>query len=232
MVLSADHETIDSAEALFQHLYEAHHVDEARDLDPETAPLQFWLRRHAELEREGRRQGHSTPEPPVPAPAPERQQPPRVFDRDRVQEPRRAPPPPSPSPPRIRPFADPLVEAVAVALAGRRHDERAVRATIAAYGEQRLRSRFLEPLLDDITAELRGSPRTPDRDREHGLERERPRTQPQPQPQPAPPPAPPPRRDSLDGRERGAVDDDFMAIANALQLHRQGRRRRTERRIR
>lgn len=46
-----DHEVIDSPQALFRHLYEAHGLVEALDLDPATAPLQFWLRRHAELER-------------------------------------------------------------------------------------------------------------------------------------------------------------------------------------
>src|ERR687897_321810 len=54
MSADADHEVIDSPGALFRHLYEEHGVEEARDLDPETAPLQFWLRRHAELERAGR----------------------------------------------------------------------------------------------------------------------------------------------------------------------------------
>src|SRR6266540_3265599 len=46
-----DHEVIDSPQALFRHLYEAHGLVEALDLDPATAPLQFWLRKHAELER-------------------------------------------------------------------------------------------------------------------------------------------------------------------------------------
>ena len=54
MSADADHEVIDSPEALIRHLYEEHGVEEARDLDPETAPVQFWLRRHAELEREER----------------------------------------------------------------------------------------------------------------------------------------------------------------------------------
>ncbi|HTE70692.1 MAG TPA: hypothetical protein VK942_18345, partial [Actinomycetes bacterium] len=54
MSADADHEVIDSPEALIRHLYEEHGVEEARDLDPETAPVQFWLRRHAELEREQR----------------------------------------------------------------------------------------------------------------------------------------------------------------------------------
>jgi hypothetical protein len=50
-----DHEVIESPEALFRHLYEAHGVLEAVDLDPATAPLQFWLRKHADLERAARR---------------------------------------------------------------------------------------------------------------------------------------------------------------------------------
>ncbi len=50
----ADHEVIASPQALFRHLYEAHHLQEARDLDPYTAPLQFWIRRHNELERAAR----------------------------------------------------------------------------------------------------------------------------------------------------------------------------------
>lgn len=51
-----EHEFIESPAALYRHLYEDHHVQEARDLDPETAPVQFWLRRHAELERAARRE--------------------------------------------------------------------------------------------------------------------------------------------------------------------------------
>ena len=51
MFSDADHEVIDSPEALFRHLYEEHGVEEACELDPDTAPLQFWLRRHADLER-------------------------------------------------------------------------------------------------------------------------------------------------------------------------------------
>ncbi|MDF2745225.1 MAG: hypothetical protein K0S88_6603, partial [Actinomycetia bacterium] len=71
MSADADHEVIDSPGALFRHLYEEHGVEEARDLDPETAPLQFWLRRHAELER-AERAGHRHPDPsPEPPAAPE-----------------------------------------------------------------------------------------------------------------------------------------------------------------
>jgi hypothetical protein len=61
MFADGDHEVIDSPEALFRHLYEEHGVEEARDLDPDTAPLQFWLRRHAELER-AERAGRHQPE--------------------------------------------------------------------------------------------------------------------------------------------------------------------------
>src|SRR6266540_1777105 len=49
-----DHEVIDSPQALFRHLYEAHGLVEALDLDPATAPLQFWLRKHAEPGRSSR----------------------------------------------------------------------------------------------------------------------------------------------------------------------------------
>lgn len=228
-MVGAEHEIIDSPEALFQHLYEAHHVEEARDLDPLTAPLQLWLRRHAELEREARRQQREPPGPPeAQAPRPEPATPPAEPGR----RPSRPQPPSQPhAQPWARPFADPLVEAVAVTLAGRGHDERAVRATIAAYGEQRLRARFLEPLLDAVTDELRGGPRARDRDVARERERERPRP---PRPRPAAPPSAsgsPPRQDAWDGRDRDA-DDDFMAIANALKLHRQGRRHRAESRVR
>src|SRR3982751_6487196 len=64
MFADADHEIIDSPEALFRHLYEEHGVEEARDLDPETAPLQFWLRRHTDLDR-AQRPPRPPPEPPA-----------------------------------------------------------------------------------------------------------------------------------------------------------------------
>ena len=137
MSASADHEVIDSPEALFHHLYEAHHVEEALDLDPETAPVQFWLRRHAELEREAR----AAPRPAEPAPRP-------------------AEPAPRPAAAGLQgrrpaPFGDPLVEAVARALAGRGHDEAAVRGAIRGYassaggrtGEAAVRGDFVEPML-------------------------------------------------------------------------------------
>jgi hypothetical protein len=130
MSADADHEVIDSPEALFHHLYEAHHVEEALDLDPETAPVQFWLRRHAELERQAR----PAPRPAEPAPRPA---PPGLQGR------------------RPAPFGDPLVEAVARALAGRGHDEAAVRGAIRGYtspaggrtGEAAVRGDFVEPML-------------------------------------------------------------------------------------
>jgi hypothetical protein len=130
MSADADHEVIDSPEALFRHLYEAHHVEEALDLDPETAPVQFWLRRHAELERQAR----AAPRPAEPAPRPAAA---GVQGR------------------RPAPFGDPLVEAVARALAGRGHDEAAVRGAIRGYaspaggrtGEAAVRVDFVEPML-------------------------------------------------------------------------------------
>src|SRR4029453_17307887 len=65
MFSDADHEVIDSPEALFRHLYEEHGVEEARELDPDTAPLPFWLRRHADLER-AERPARPPPQPPDP----------------------------------------------------------------------------------------------------------------------------------------------------------------------
>jgi hypothetical protein len=140
MSADADHEVIDSPEALFRHLYEAHHVEEALDLDPETAPVQFWLRRHAELERQA---------PPAPRPA----------------EP--APPPPAAGLQgrRPAPFGDPLVEAVARALAGRGHDEAAVRGAIRGYaspgggrtGEAAVHGDFVEPMLRAAAERLLGA---------------------------------------------------------------------------
>jgi hypothetical protein len=78
-----DHEVIDSPQALFRHLYEAHGLVEALDLDPDTAPLQFWLRRHTELERATTRaaaQDRITPTRDHTAPADGR----IVPDRDRM----------------------------------------------------------------------------------------------------------------------------------------------------
>ncbi|HKQ02593.1 MAG TPA: hypothetical protein VJ735_19905, partial [Actinomycetes bacterium] len=64
MFADADHEVIDSPAALFRHLYEEHGVEEARDLDPDSAPLQFWLRRHADLER-AQRAARRQPDSPL-----------------------------------------------------------------------------------------------------------------------------------------------------------------------
>ncbi|MDP9207907.1 MAG: hypothetical protein M3O65_05315, partial [Actinomycetota bacterium] len=66
MSADADHEVIDSPGALFRHLYEEHGVEEARDLDPETAPLQLWLRRHAELEQRPQAEARPRRDPPPP----------------------------------------------------------------------------------------------------------------------------------------------------------------------
>ena len=87
MFSDADHEVIDSPEALFRHLYEEHGVEEAADLDPETAPVQFWIRRHAELERAER----SARRQPAPPPEPEPFVEPRPEPRR--EEPRREPRP-------------------------------------------------------------------------------------------------------------------------------------------
>jgi hypothetical protein len=226
MFSEADHEVIDSPEALFRHLYEEHGVEEARELDPDTAPLQFWLRRHADLERAeraARRHPNQPPEPPPPPqspPAP-RPQPERARPERRTEpapEPVRAQAPPpqdQPAPraepaPRARPerraqatgggregrrpagFGDPLVEALARALAGRGHDEVAVRSAIRSFadpgrgpaGEAAVRSVFVEPMLQSVAEHLLGAAPRPPR--------------PAPPPQSAPaattgaPPAPPP----------------------------------------
>jgi hypothetical protein len=160
MSADADHEVIDSPEALFRHLYEAHHVEEALDLDPADAPVHFWLRRHADLEREARaaprpeepaRDTRAAPRPEEPGPRPDApaQPPPRG-----AREPSGRPAPRR-SPPRPAPFGDPLVEAVARALAGRGYDEAAVRGAIRGYassaggrtGEAAVRGDLVEPML-------------------------------------------------------------------------------------
>ena len=187
MFADADHEVIDSPEALFRHLHEEHGVEEARDLDPETAPLQFWLRRHAELER-AERTARRQPEPSnQPDPDPE----PRPPAEPRAQRPRpeARPRPPSPPPPppagrRHAGFGDPLVEAVARTLAGRGYEEAAVRAAIRSFdgagpgpgGEARLLAAFVEPMLQSVAEHLLGAAGS-----------RRPPARPQPQPA-APPP--------------------------------------------
>jgi hypothetical protein len=256
-----DHEVIDSPQALFRHLYEAHGVIEALDLDPDTAPLQFWLRRHSDLERAAARtaaeerrtartageegpagappprtgpepgarlMGGSTEQPapgptarpargpadgatggsmaargsmaaagstaqpahgstaprpgpatasgaarspsPQPGPPSDRSlRPGRLVWRNRSggeQAPAEAPPPAgSGSGPRFRPFTDPLVEAVAVALIGRGLDERRVRRGLSTFtgadrrhGEDAVRATFVVPMLDALAAHLAGNP--------------------------------------------------------------------------
>jgi hypothetical protein len=203
MFSDADHEVIDSPEALFRHLYEEHGVEEARELDPDTAPLQFWLRRHADLERAERAARRPT-QPPDPPPPPQPQPAPRHPERAQPERPagpapqpvRAQAPPPQDQPatraepaprtepaPRARPgrrgqgtgggregrrpagFGDPLVEALARALAGRGHDEVAVRSAIRSFadpgrgpaGEAAVRSVFVEPMLQSVAEHLLGA---------------------------------------------------------------------------
>ena len=224
MFSDADHEVIDSPEALFRHLYEEHGVEEARELDPDTAPLQFWLRRHTDLERAERaarrpNQPPDSPPPPQPQPAPrqpERAQPERRTEPAPQPVRAQAPPPQDQPAPRAEPatrarperrapatgggregrrpagFGDPLVEALARALAGRGHDEVAVRSAIRSFadpgrgpaGEAAVRSVFVEPMVQSVAEHLLGAaPSSP-------------RPAPPPQSAPAattgPPPEPPP----------------------------------------
>ena len=199
MFADADHEVIDSPEALFRHLYEEHGVEEARDLDPDSAPLQFWLRRHADLERAQRaaRRPGPPPDPPArPEPEPEnRSSAKRSHKADggssaqprpeahRRAEPRREPAPPFPPAGGGGPgrpdgagvgrdgrrhagFGDPLVEAVARALAGRGYDEAVVRAAIRSFapdsrgpsGEAAVRAALIEPMLQSAAERLLGAP--------------------------------------------------------------------------
>jgi ribonuclease E len=238
MSADADHEVIDSPEALFRHLYEEHGVEEARDLDPETAPLQFWLRRHDDLER-AQRAADRRPEPPADRdPEPEA----RSRPEPRPQPPPRSQPQPPPAPRRHPGFRDPLVEAVARTLAGRGHDEAAVRSAIRSFegtgagpaGEAGVRAAFVEPMLRSVAEHLLGA---------GGSGRSAFQAQPTPAappPQPAPAaareePARPeaawavlwadladPGRRAAGGAGAAADDgDDLMAVANAIQ----GRRR-------
>jgi hypothetical protein len=206
MFSDADHETIDSPEALFRHLYEEHGAEEAADLDPETAPIQFWIRRHAELERaerSARRQPPPPPEPePVAEPRPEPRREPRPETRPRgeapFQPPRPQPPPAAREGRRHAGFGDPLLEAMTRALVGRGHDEAAVRSAIRSFpaggghpaGEAGVRAAFVEPMLRSVADHLLA----PD-----GPRRPPARSQPAPAAAPAPaappaPPPPPPRR--------------------------------------
>src|SRR5215218_4015296 len=163
MSADADHEVIDSPEALFRHLAEGHGVEEALDLDPETAPLQFWLRRHAELEREARA-APRWPEPEGGTPATEQQPQPEPVAAQRPERPgagREGRRPAS--------FGDPLVEAFARALAGRGHGEAAVRGAIRGYaspaggrsGEAAVRGDLIEPMLRAAAERLLGGGQPP-----------------------------------------------------------------------
>jgi hypothetical protein len=210
-----DHEVIDSPQALLQHLYEVHGVEEALGLDPATAPLQFWVRRHAELERAARGEAARPPEPPRPT-APE----PRTGAGGMPRPPAPDPRPPAPDPrpaasgPRYRPFADPLVEALVGALVRRGLEERAVRRWIASYsdgrrgGEEAVRAGFLAPLIEALAAHVRGE----------GGRAPAPAPPPPPPRASAPAPEPPPR----------SAEVDYMAIADVLQSRRSraGRGRR------
>jgi hypothetical protein len=225
MSVDADHQVIDSPEALFRHLYEDHQVEEVRDLDPLAAPLHFWLRRHAELERDERaaaaagqpRQPAATGQDQGGRPAPPGQQAPGWTGREGR---------------RPAAFADPLVEALARALIGRGHDEAAVRGAIRAHatrdgtraGEAAVRADLVEPMLRAAAERLLGTRR--------------------PDPAGAPPPdradgAPPPDRAERErpeaawaglwadlagggaGRRAEAAaagpQDDLMAVADAVQ---------------
>jgi hypothetical protein len=234
MSVDADHQVIDSPEALFRHLYEDHQVEEVRDLDPLAAPLHFWLRRHAELERDERaaaaagqpRQPAATGQDQGGRPAPPGQQAPGWTGREGR---------------RPAAFADPLVEALARALIGRGHDEAAVRGAIRAHatrdgtraGEAAVRADLVEPMLRAAAERLLGTRRpdpagAPRPDRADG----------------APPPdradgAPPPDRAQRErpeaawaglwadlaggaaGRRAEAAaagsQDDLMAVADAVQ---------------
>jgi len=183
MSADADHEVIDSPEALFRHLYEEHGVEEARDLDPDSAPLQFWLRRHADLERAQRAARRQPDRPPArPEPEPEAgssaQRPPAPEVRPSAKRPRAADVRSPAQPPRPEArgvgrdgrrhagFGDPLVEAVARALAGRGYDEAAVRSAIRSFaadsrgpsGEAAVRAALIEPMLQSAAERLLGAP--------------------------------------------------------------------------
>lgn len=195
MSADADHEVIDSPEALFRHLYEEHGVEEARDLDPDSAPLQFWLRRHADLERAqraARRQpdrpparpepepeaGSSAQRPPGPEARTSAQRPPEREVRPAAKRPRAADGRSPAQPPRPEArgvgrdgrrhagFGDPLVEAVARALAGRGYDEAVVRSAIRSFaadsrgpsGEAAVRAALIEPMLQSAAERLLGAP--------------------------------------------------------------------------
>ena len=211
----ADHEVIDSPQALFRHLYEAHHLQEARDLDPYTAPVQFWMRKHNELEREARPNAGT-----------------RADRRAGTPGDRRAPEPedwwaPAPGERRARagvdvePFEDPLVEALVMALVGRGHDERRVRGFVRSYvspdgartGADGVRAWFVGPVLDAIADRLAAGPDTPAGPAAH------------PTPAGRAGPGAPTAPDARSGPGgRAPAPDDVMAIADVLQGQGQGRR--------
>jgi hypothetical protein len=223
MSVDDEHEVIDSPAALFRHLSEAHGLDEARDLDPETTPVHPWLRRHADLERAARlaaaRRREDAAAPAAAAPN------------------RTAPAEAAPAPPggrQVAGFRDPLVEALARGLARRGHDERRLRAAIRAYvspdgrrqGEDGVRAELIGPLLDALAAELDGATvaggrlepsGSPPVDQGSGARA--------PAPGPSQAASPPPPRATPPGRP--TAQDDVMALANAVQGRRGGAPART-----
>jgi hypothetical protein len=219
MFADADHEVIDSPGALFRHLYEEHGVTEALELDPETAPLQFWLRRHAELERAQRatrRQPEGPPPPRDPAPQAEPQPPAQARPQPGSRPEPRPEPPPAREGRRHARFGDPLLEAMARALVGRGHDEAAVRSAIRSFpagggdpaGEAGVRAAFVEPMLQAVTEHLL-DPSGPRRPRPASPAASTPPPAPA-RPAPAaapPPPAPPPPR-----REEAARPEAAWAV--------------------
>src|SRR5829696_264404 len=242
MFTDADHEVIDSPEALFRHLYEEHGVTEALELDPETAPVQFWLRRHAELERAQRAARRPPERPPPPRDPPSRAEPPAEA-------------PPGREGRRHARFGDPLLEAMARALVGRGHDEAAVRSAIRSFpagggdpaGEAGVRAAFVEPMLRAVSEHLLG-PGGPRRPRPAASATGPPPAPARPAPAASPPPPAPPSprgeeaarpeaawavfwsdladtaRGAGEGGGPGADDgDDLMAVANAVQARRRVR---------
>jgi hypothetical protein len=201
MSVDDEHEVIDSPAALFRHLSEAHGLDEARDLDPETTPVHPWLRRHADLERAARLAAARRRED---AAAPAAAAPTRTAPAEAA--------PAQPGGQQDAGFRDPLVEALARGLARRGHDERRLRAAIRAYvsgdgrrkGEDGVRAELIGPLLDTLAAELDGG--------RSGARA--------PAPGPSQAASPPPPRATPPGRP--TAQDDVMALANAVQGRRGG----------
>jgi hypothetical protein len=168
MFADADHEVIDSPEALFRHLYEEHGVEEARDLDPETAPVQFWLRRHGELERAERAARRPDPAPPPTAPPqtrPERAA--REEPTVRGEPTARPEPPAQPEPaargeptvrpePAPRPRADPQAQPGPRAQPDNRRPAAARTQPAAGGREGRRHAGFGDPLLEAVTRAMVG----------------------------------------------------------------------------